>query len=74
MAKEVSDQIVIFLVILAVLVSFMGTYLVYINTNNVPVGRTVIVNNQFQKTADNGKVGVYVIPIEKSGVKNNDLE
>ena len=72
MAKEVSDQIVIFLVILAVLVSFLGTYLVYINSNNLPVGRTIIVNNNIQKASDQGKVGVYVVP-ETDNTGGNNL-
>ena len=66
MVKEVSDQIVIFLVILAVLVSFLGTYLVYIRFNNIPVGGIIIVNNDIQKASDQGKVGVYVIPPENT--------
>lgn len=62
MAKEVSDKVVIFLVVVAVLVSFLGTYLVYINTDNVPVGRTIVINTQTENDLDYGKVGVYVIP------------
>lgn len=62
MVKEVSDKVVIFLVVIAVLVSFLGTYLVYINIGNVPVGRTVVINTQTENDFDYGKVGVYVIP------------
>ena len=62
MVKEVSDKVVIFLVVIAVLVSFLGTYLVYISTDNVPVGRTVIINNNIERSQDSGKVGVNVIP------------
>ena len=62
MLKEVSDKVVIFLVVIAVLVSFLGTYLVYINTDDVPVGRTVIINNNIERSQDSGKVGVNVIP------------
>jgi len=62
MLKEVSDKVVIFLVVIAVLVSFLGTYLVYISTDNVPVGRTVIINNNIERSQDSGKVGVNVIP------------
>jgi len=62
MVKEASDKMVIFLVVVAVLVSFLGTYLVYINTDDVPVGRTVIINNNIERSQDSGKVGVNVIP------------
>ena len=62
MVKEASDKVVIFLVVVAVLVSFLGTYLVYINTDDVPVGRTVIINNNIERSQDSGKVGVNVIP------------
>lgn len=62
MVKEVSDKVVIFLVVIAVLVSFLGTYLVYINADNVPVGRTVVINTQVENDFDYGKVGVYVVP------------
>ena len=62
MVKEASDKMVIFLVVVAVLVSFLGTYLVYISTDNVPVGRTVIINNNIERSQDSGKVGVNVIP------------
>ena len=62
MVKEASDKVVIFLVVVAVLVSFLGTYLVYISTDNVPVGRTVIINNNIERSQDSGKVGVNVIP------------
>lgn len=60
MVKEVSDRLVIFLVIVAVLVSFIGTYLVYINADNVPVERTIVITRQLDKTVDYGVVGVHV--------------
>ena len=72
MLKEVSDKVVIFLVVIAVLVSFLGTYLVYINTDNVPVGRTVIINNNIERSHDSGKVGVNVIPKENSQEINEE--
>jgi len=65
MQKEVSDKVVIILVVVAVVVSFMGTYLVYINSNNIPIGQTIIINRQ-DKSVDSGKVGVEVVSPETS--------
>ena len=65
MQKEVSDKVVIILVVVAVVVSFMGTYLVYINSYNIPIGQTIIINRQ-DKSVDSGKVGITVVNPETS--------
>ncbi len=67
MVKEVSDKLVIFLVVVAVLVSFLGTYLVYINADNAPVERTIVITQKPDKTIDYGVVGAYVNDIGQNG-------
>lgn len=71
MVKEVSDRLVIFLVVVAVLVSFLGTYLVYINADNVPVERTIIVNQAPNKDTNNGMVSLYVNNLDEK--ENGDI-
>jgi hypothetical protein len=75
MVKEVSDKIVVILLIIAIVVSALGTILVYKNTINatqvVGTGKSVTVQN-VEKITENGlpagaKVGVKVIP----GDENN---
>lgn len=71
MVKEVSDRLVVFLVVIAVIVSFLGTYLVYINADNVPIQRTVYVNQQPNKNSDTAQVSVYVN--ENGNVNQNEV-
>ena len=72
MVKEVSDKLVIFLVVVAVLVSFLGTYLVYINADNAPVERTIVINREPNRDTVNGMIALYVINPEEQNVNKGD--
>ena len=72
MVKEVSDKLVIFLVVVAVLVSFLGTYLVYINADNVPVERTIIIKQEPNRDTVNGMVALYVTNPGAKNLKSGD--
>ena len=68
--KEVSDKIVVVLVVIAILISVIGTYLVYNkadNISNVKTTGNIIVNNPVSTV---GVVGVEIIPKQNQESEN----
>lgn len=68
MTKEVSGRVVVVLVILAVLVSIIGTYMVFINLG----GQNPSFSGDQQQSAS-GVVSVNVLPREPSNGNNENL-
>jgi len=71
MAKEVSDKVVIILVIVAVIVSIAGTYLVYTQSTNIARTRQeLLIRSDIKKGGGVGQVGLVVNP--QPGQKKGD--
>ncbi len=61
--KEVSDRVVIILVIVAVVVSIVGTYLVYTNATDIAKSRQqLLIQENVGETNSEGQVGLVVNP------------
>ena len=68
MVKEVSDKVIVSLVVLAILVSLIGTYFVYTNTSSVIENKQPEI--QPQSTTGVGYVGLVVVVPEEEGADN----
>ena len=59
--KEVSDRVVVILIIIAVVVSIIGTYLVYTKASNVRTQGDSAFSPQPGDSDSSGQVNVYVV-------------
>ncbi len=59
--KEVSDRVVVILIVIAVVVSIIGTYLVYTKASNVRTQGDSAFSPQPGDSGSDGQVTVYVV-------------
>jgi len=65
MAKEVSNRVVIGLIIVALLISLVSTYIVYVYVGNItPITARTIEIVYGPPSQSNGDIGVIVLPNE----------
>ncbi|MBI2110358.1 hypothetical protein HYT51_01090 [Candidatus Woesearchaeota archaeon] len=70
MAKEVSDKIVYLLLVLAILISILGTFFVYYKASEINGAVAQNVDNLFIKEQPSeGHVGVYVTILNETEKK-----
>ncbi len=67
MAKEVSDKVIVFFIIIAVVVSVLGTFFVYTHSNIQYSGNSYKQNNPTSV----GYVGIIVLPADNNDDRGN---
>ena len=68
MGKEVSNKVVIGLIIVALLISLVSTYIVYVYVGNItPITARTIEKIYGPPAQSSGEIGIVVIPNEPKG-------